>query len=38
MKKQVTPYHVVDLSPGRRAWLNVLDLPGRRLACTVCSK
>jgi len=27
MKKQVTPYHVVDLSPGRRAWLNVLDLP-----------
>jgi len=27
MKKQVTPYHVVDLSPGRRAWLNFLDLP-----------
>jgi pyruvate/2-oxoglutarate dehydrogenase complex dihydrolipoamide acyltransferase (E2) component len=27
MKKQVTPYHVVDLTPARRAWLNILDLP-----------
>ncbi len=25
MKQQVTPHHVVDLSPGRRVWLRFLD-------------
>jgi pyruvate/2-oxoglutarate dehydrogenase complex dihydrolipoamide acyltransferase (E2) component len=28
MSEQVGPYHVVDLSPARRAWLNMLDLSG----------
>ncbi len=28
MNKNVGPYHVVDLTPGRRAWLNMLDLSG----------
>lgn len=28
MKNSVGPYQVVDLSPGRRAWLNTLDLSG----------
>jgi pyruvate/2-oxoglutarate dehydrogenase complex dihydrolipoamide acyltransferase (E2) component len=28
MNEQVGPYHVVDLSPGRRAWINALDLSG----------
>lgn len=26
MNKKVGPYHVVDLTPGRRIWLNTLDL------------
>jgi pyruvate/2-oxoglutarate dehydrogenase complex dihydrolipoamide acyltransferase (E2) component len=26
MNKNIKPYHVVDLTPGRRAWLNTLDL------------
>jgi pyruvate/2-oxoglutarate dehydrogenase complex dihydrolipoamide acyltransferase (E2) component len=30
MKKQVTPYRVVDLSPGRRAWLRLLDWDWRK--------
>lgn len=25
--KNTRPYQVVDLTPGRRAWLNILDLP-----------
>ncbi|HSM58966.1 MAG TPA: 2-oxo acid dehydrogenase subunit E2 [Candidatus Sulfomarinibacteraceae bacterium] len=28
MSEKVGPYRVVDLPPGRRVWLNVLDLPG----------
>jgi hypothetical protein len=28
MSEQVGPFHVVDLTPARRVWLNVLDLPG----------
>lgn len=28
MSNQVGPYHVIDLTPGRRIWLNVLDLSG----------
>lgn len=28
MSETVGPYRVVDLSPGRRAWLNALDLSG----------
>jgi pyruvate/2-oxoglutarate dehydrogenase complex dihydrolipoamide acyltransferase (E2) component len=28
MTKNVGPYHVVDLPPGRRIWLNTLDLSG----------
>jgi len=28
MKPDTLPYHVVDLTPGRRAWINALDLPG----------
>ena len=28
MNKNVGPYQVVDLPPGRRAWLNTLDLSG----------
>jgi pyruvate/2-oxoglutarate dehydrogenase complex dihydrolipoamide acyltransferase (E2) component len=28
MNTNTLPYHVVDLTPGRRAWLNALDLPG----------
>ncbi len=28
MNTKTQPYHVVDLTPGRRAWLNMLDLPG----------
>jgi pyruvate/2-oxoglutarate dehydrogenase complex dihydrolipoamide acyltransferase (E2) component len=28
MKENVGPYHIVDLTPGRRAWLNTLDLSG----------
>jgi pyruvate/2-oxoglutarate dehydrogenase complex dihydrolipoamide acyltransferase (E2) component len=27
MKPDPIPYHVVDLAPMRRAWLNILDLP-----------
>ena len=27
MKKEVGPYHFVNLTPERRAWLNILDLP-----------
>jgi pyruvate/2-oxoglutarate dehydrogenase complex dihydrolipoamide acyltransferase (E2) component len=27
MNSKTKPYHVVDLTPGRRAWLNILDLP-----------
>jgi len=30
MSDKVGPYRVVDLPPGRRIWLNVLDLPGVR--------
>jgi pyruvate/2-oxoglutarate dehydrogenase complex dihydrolipoamide acyltransferase (E2) component len=26
MKKDIGPYHVVDLPPGRRVWVNTLDL------------
>jgi pyruvate/2-oxoglutarate dehydrogenase complex dihydrolipoamide acyltransferase (E2) component len=26
MNKKIRPYHVVDLTPGRRVWLNTLDL------------
>jgi len=28
MNKKTLPYHVVELTPGRRAWLNALDLSG----------
>jgi pyruvate/2-oxoglutarate dehydrogenase complex dihydrolipoamide acyltransferase (E2) component len=28
MSENVGPYHVVNLTPGRRAWLNTLDLSG----------
>ena len=28
MNNNVGPYHVVDLAPGRRAWVNALDLHG----------
>ena len=28
MNKNVGPYHVVDLTPGRRAWINTLNLSG----------
>jgi pyruvate/2-oxoglutarate dehydrogenase complex dihydrolipoamide acyltransferase (E2) component len=28
MNEKTGPYRVVDLTPGRRAWLNTLDLPG----------
>jgi pyruvate/2-oxoglutarate dehydrogenase complex dihydrolipoamide acyltransferase (E2) component len=28
MDKNVGPYHVVDLTPGRRLWINALDLSG----------
>ncbi len=28
MRERIGPYHVVDLTPGRRAWLNALDLSG----------
>jgi pyruvate/2-oxoglutarate dehydrogenase complex dihydrolipoamide acyltransferase (E2) component len=28
MSEQVGPYHVVDLTPSRRVWLNMLDLSG----------
>lgn len=28
MNNEAGPYQVVDLTPGRRAWLNTLDLPG----------
>jgi pyruvate/2-oxoglutarate dehydrogenase complex dihydrolipoamide acyltransferase (E2) component len=28
MNTNALPYHVVDLAPGRRAWLNALDLAG----------
>ncbi len=27
MSEKTGPYHVVDLTPERRAWLNILDLP-----------
>jgi hypothetical protein len=27
MTRETLPYHVVDLTPGRRLWLNILDLP-----------
>lgn len=27
MNTNTGPYHVVDLTPARRAWLNILDLP-----------
>jgi pyruvate/2-oxoglutarate dehydrogenase complex dihydrolipoamide acyltransferase (E2) component len=27
MNQNIGPYHVVNLSPERRAWLNILDLP-----------
>jgi pyruvate/2-oxoglutarate dehydrogenase complex dihydrolipoamide acyltransferase (E2) component len=30
MSEKVGPYRVVDLPPGRRVWLNVLDLPGTK--------
>jgi hypothetical protein len=26
MSKSIRPYHVVELAPGRRVWLNTLDL------------
>ena len=29
MSEKTGPYHVVDLTPARRAWLNMLDLAGR---------
>lgn len=32
MNDEVGPYHVVDLSPGRRVWLNTLDLSWREHA------
>ena len=28
IREKVGPYRVVDLPPGRRAWLNALDLSG----------
>ncbi|MBC7250459.1 MAG: 2-oxo acid dehydrogenase subunit E2 [Anaerolineae bacterium] len=28
MSKNIGPYHILDLSPGRRAWVNALDLVG----------
>jgi len=28
MNENIGPYHVVELTPGRRAWVNALDLPG----------
>jgi hypothetical protein len=28
MSDQVGPYHVVELAPGRRAWINAMDLHG----------
>jgi len=28
MNTKTLPYHVMDLTPGRRAWLNALDLSG----------
>jgi 2-oxoacid dehydrogenases acyltransferase (catalytic domain) len=28
MNEKTGPYHFVDLTPGRRVWLNMLDLPG----------
>jgi pyruvate/2-oxoglutarate dehydrogenase complex dihydrolipoamide acyltransferase (E2) component len=28
MNMKTGPYQVVDLTPGRRAWINALDLPG----------
>ena len=28
MNKNVGPYQIIDLTPGRRAWLNTLDLSG----------
>jgi pyruvate/2-oxoglutarate dehydrogenase complex dihydrolipoamide acyltransferase (E2) component len=28
MSEKTGPYHVVDLTPARRVWLNTLDLPG----------
>ena len=28
MNNNIGPYHVVDLAPGRRAWVNALDLSG----------
>jgi hypothetical protein len=34
MNPRIGPYHVVDLSPARRAWLNMLDLSGPT-RCTV---
>ena len=27
MNEKTRPYHVVNLTPGRRLWLNILDLP-----------
>lgn len=27
MNEKIGPYHVVDLTPWRRVWLNILDLP-----------
>ena len=27
MSESTRPYHIVDLTPARRAWLNILDLP-----------
>jgi len=27
MNQSIGAYHVIDLTPGRRAWLNILDLP-----------
>ena len=27
MNEKIRPYHVVNLTPGRRLWLNILDLP-----------
>ena len=26
MNNKIGPYHVVELTPGRRAWVNTLDL------------
>ncbi len=28
MNTRTGPYHIVNLAPGRRAWVNALDLPG----------